>query len=499
MTALDGLVGVFGAVVIGALLAGAVAVALSQFAPTGAVRRVYPNRGIAFDWTVLGFGIAVLVVALALVATAMAIRNTPHRVARRSKLIRARRSAAARIATGSGLSTAAATGIRFALEPGRGKNAVPVRSAILGAALATIVIVGSLTFGASLRTLVSRPSLYGWNWTYELNGGSGVGAIPPKPAAALLRQDPSVAAWTGVYFETALIDGQNEPVIAGSPDAPVGPPVLSGHAFDGPDQVVMGAVTLAELHKHVGDRVVIGNAATGEKRLRIVGTATMPAVGPEGDQNHPSMGTGVLLSSQLIPAAIRNAQGNSPPGPNAIFVRLRAGVNADVALRELNRIATKLSLPTNYGVAVLSVQRPAEIVNYRSMSNTPIFLGAGLAVGAVGALALTLVSSVRRRRRELALLKTLGFTRRQLAAVVAWQSTVAVAIGVVIGVPLGVVVGRELWNVFAHEIHAVPAPNAPALTIALIGVGALVLANLVAAIPGLQAARTRTALLLHEE
>ena len=44
-------------------------------------------------------------------------------------------------------------------------------------------------------------------------------------------------------------------------------------------------------------------------------------------------------------------------------------------------------------------------------------------------LVLTLVASVRRRRRELALLKTLGFTHRQLAAVVAWQSTIAVALG----------------------------------------------------------------------
>ena len=125
--------------------------------------------------------------------------------------------------------------------------------------------------------------------------------------------------------------------------------------------------------------------------------------------------------------------------------------------------------------------------------------GAVLAIGATAALTLTLITSVRRRRRELALLKTLGFTRRQLAAVVAWQSTIAVAIGVVIGIPVGVMLGRSLWDLFAHAIHAVPEPTVPALTIALIAVGALVLANLVAAIPGLQAARTPSALLLHEE
>ncbi len=147
----------------------------------------------------------------------------------------------------------------------------------------------------------------------------------------------------------------------------------------------------------------------------------------------------------------------------------------------------------------MTVQRPAEIVNYRSMGSTPAILGAALAAGAVVALALTLVASVRRRRRELAVYKTLGFTRRQLGATVAWQSTVAVCIGTVVGVPIGIIVGRTLWILFAHEIDVVPTPTVPALTVLLIAVGALVLANVVAALPGRIAARTPTALLLRSE
>jgi ABC-type lipoprotein release transport system permease subunit len=115
------------------------------------------------------------------------------------------------------------------------------------------------------------------------------------------------------------------------------------------------------------------------------------------------------------------------------------------------------------------------------------------------ALALTLVASVRRRRRDLALLKTLGFTRRQLAGVVAWQSTVAVSIGALVGVPAGIVVGRSLWDLFAHAINAVPQPTVPTLTVTFIALGALVLANIVAAIPARQAAHTRTAALLRAE
>jgi ABC-type lipoprotein release transport system permease subunit len=145
------------------------------------------------------------------------------------------------------------------------------------------------------------------------------------------------------------------------------------------------------------------------------------------------------------------------------------------------------------------VLRPAEIVNYRSMGTTPAILGLGLAIGALVALGLTLVASIRRRRRDLALLKTLGFTQRQLAAVVAWQASVAAVVGMVIGVPLGVVIGRFLWDLFAREINAVPAPSVPGLTIVLIVLGAFVLTNVVAAVPGRMAARTPTALVLRTE
>jgi len=150
-------------------------------------------------------------------------------------------------------------------------------------------------------------------------------------------------------------------------------------------------------------------------------------------------------------------------------------------------------------ITILGVQRPAQIVNYRSIGATPVVLAAGLAAGAVIALGLTLAASVRRRRRVLALLKSLGFTKRQLSAAVACQATVAAVVGIVVGIPLGIVIGRELWTLFARNIDAVPDPTVPILAVILVAVGTLVLANGVAALPGLSAARTPTALVLHAE
>jgi hypothetical protein len=496
MTMGDGLVGIAVAIVLGSLLAGVVGVGLSPLAPIGPVRPVDPLSGIAFDWTILGGGCLALTVVLSTAAVFIAFRQAPHRLALRRGSSGDRDPRLARAAATSGLPATAVAGIRFAVRPGSRGNAVPVRSAIVGAALAVVVVTATLTFGSSLHTLVSHPALYGWNWDYALEQPGGGSNIDLQLATNRLDHNPYVSGWTGVSFENLRIDGETVPILGADPNSAVQPPLLSGHGLQAPDEIVFGATTLAQLHKHVGDTV---DASYGTvnlvTRLRIVGTATLPAIGPAANQ-HVSMGTGALVAHDLIPGS---GSSNGAPGVNAIFVRLQPGADATGALESLHLVADALNSPVLGPVNVLSVQRPAEIVNYRSMGATPALLGAALASGAVLALGLTLIASVRRRRRELALLKTLGFTRRQLAAVVAWQSSVAVAIGTVVGLPLGIALGRSLWNLFANSIHVVPEPSVPTASIALVAAAALALANLVSAIPGRIAARTPTALLLRAE
>ena len=497
MTAGDGLLGILSAVVVGALLAAVVAVALSPLAPLGPVRPYDPDRGVAFDWAVLGFGVALLVMVLGSVAIVLAVQQAPHRTETRRRPHAPSRIEGA--ASRGGLPVSAVTGIRFALEPGAEREAVPVRSAILGVTLAMVVIIATVVFGSSLNSLVSQPRLYGWNWNYALIAGGGPGDIPAAQSARLLDHDPSVAAWSGYWFGNLQIDGLTVPVLGGSPGAAVAPPILSGHGLDRPGQIVLAPGTLAQIHKSVGDTVTVRYGTTTSHLLRIVGTATMPAVGVAGVTGHASMGTGAVVPYQLLPASVRNQFNLSPAGPNAEFVRLKLGTETKTALRSLNRIAAEVSTPENYASAVYGVQRPAEIVNYRSMGATPMILGLGLTAGAVTALGLTLVASVRRRRRAMAMLRTLGFTGRQLRASVAWQSSVAVMIGLVVGVPLGIVAGRFLWDLFATNIYVVPSPTVPAVTMVAIALGAVVLGNLVAAVPGRIAARTPAALLLRSE
>jgi ABC-type antimicrobial peptide transport system permease subunit len=286
--------------------------------------------------------------------------------------------------------------------------------------------------------------------------------------------------------------------------------VPSGHRIEDSHQIVLGTATLAALHKRIGDSVTVqGPGLT--LHLRIVGTASLPTIGTTLGL-HASISTGAVLSTAAFPRGLLDAYGPFS-GPNAIFVRFRSGVGAVAGTRTLDHVVGELTALSRSPKIVtesagdsaglvfeaLGPQRPAEIVNYRSMGTTPGVLATGLAAGAVAALGLTLVASVRRRRRELALLKTIGFTRKQLLITVAWQATVVAVLSLVIGTPLGIAFGRLLWLLFAHQLSAVAAPVIPAVSVAVVAVGTLVIANLVAALPGRIAAGTPTALLLRAE
>jgi len=508
-----GVLGVMGSVIAGSVLALIVGVLLSPFGPIGPVRPVYPDRGIGFDWTVLGTVFAFFVIALGGVAGFLALRQSRRLVRRTTPVAVPMGSKLARVFAGAGLALTAVVGVRFALEPGRDRDAVPVRSALVGAALAVIIVVATLTFGSGLSTLISHPALYGWNWNLALTGDENV----PPQSTSLLNHDPLVASWSGYGYANIQIDGLTVPALIAKPHATVAPPLLSGHQVDAVNQIVLGAETMVELHKHLGDTVTGGYGAPQDApvyvpptKLTIVGTATLPAVGPELTL-HTSMGTGAIISQGIEPAAMKKFLTQpyaTLNGPNVVFVRLRQGATMAAGKASLDKIVAagnKAFADVPNGVAIgdsielLGVQYPAEIENYRSIGSTPAVLALALAAGAVVALGLTLSASVRRRRRDLAMLRALGFTGRQLRAVVAWQASVNGVIGIVVGVPLGILLGRWLWTLFARYIDAVPEPTIPVLSIVIVALVTLVLANVVSALPGRSAAQTSTAQVLRGE
>jgi hypothetical protein len=114
MTMADGLLGMLGAVVLGSVVALLVAVALSPLAPIGPARRLDPSPGLAFDWTVLGTGLLVLVMGLGALSVALVYRAAPQRADRRRRLYRSPVSSLARAAAACGPpSSAGRDGLRY--------------------------------------------------------------------------------------------------------------------------------------------------------------------------------------------------------------------------------------------------------------------------------------------------------------------------------------------------------------------------------------------------
>jgi hypothetical protein len=72
-------------------------------------------------------------------------------------------------------------------------------------------------------------------------------------------------------------------------------------------------------------------------------------------------------------------------------------------------------------------------------------------------------------------------------------------VAAVIGIPVGIACGRWVWIVFAHQLGIVPRPAVPFLTFGVLAVATLVVANVVAILPGRAAARVRPALVLRSE
>jgi putative ABC transport system permease protein len=148
---------------------------------------------------------------------------------------------------------------------------------------------------------------------------------------------------------------------------------------------------------------------------------------------------------------------------------------------------------------VLQRSQSSELTNLDGLSNLPN-VGAGLlALVAAGTLVHTLATSVRRRRRDFAILRALGFTRRQVRATIAFQATTIIAISLAIGLPLGAMTARWAWRVFAQQLGYVALPIIPLVEVLAVIPIAIVLANVIASVPAGAAARAQPTVALRTE
>lgn len=389
----------------------------------------------------------------------------------------------------------------MAFEPGHGRTAVPVRSALVGTTVAVAAVVAAMVFAASFLGLVGTPHQYGQNWAQELNLQAG--AVPWSIGQRVLRQVTGLTAYArGDYGEVsvAALDASGGAVVpAIGLDQVRGTgflTLLAGRAPAGPREIALGPRTLRTLGLHVGQRVKV--TANGRvSQMRIVGSAVFAAFGVGGGAR-TDLGTGAVVAASVL----------SQPNPpfcaggatcySFFLLRYRPGTDLRLAAAQVNRAATRTHCPPGLCL-VQTDQRPSDIENYTGVRDTPVVLGAVLAVLAVGTLAHVLLTGVRRRRRDLAVLKTVGLLRSQLLRVVSWQATALAAAALLIGLPLGLLAGRWAWLLFADSAGVGSQADIPVSLVLLVIPVTLIMAVLLAAVPGWTAARIRPALILRSE
>ena len=255
----------------------------------------------------------------------------------------------------------------------------------------------------------------------------------------------------------------------------IGPVVTKGRAPERLDEILLSSRLMDRLGVHIGDSVEARDRHS--MRMRVVGRGVLPENGVDVGPR-PDAAMTFQAYKRLNPQTrVGDFEARIAPGP---------GKQATLA-----RLERQYAHP--------APGPPQTVADFGGVRNLPVVVSALLAAIAAAALAHTLVTAIRRRRRQLAVLKTLGFDRRQLLATVAWQASTFAAIGLVVGLPLGVAAGRWTWYLFAEQIEFVPEPVTPISLVLLVVPAAVLLAILVAALPAWSAARTRAAIVLRAE
>jgi hypothetical protein len=488
---------------VGGVVGVAIAAAASGLFPIGPARLAETHPGFTVNLAILGGGLFATVVLLVGVAAIPAWRAAA--VAGSAQGVADRPAPPSRIgaaAVRAGLPVSAATGVRMAVEPGRGRTAVPVRSALAGLAVGIAAVVAAATFGTNLDRLVHEPARYGWNWDAMID--FEFAAVSAQDLGKGAAQDPDIATYSAGVYGTVAINGTRIPGVGIDPvHGDVYPTLIRGRSPAAPDEIVLGATTARDLHSGLG-RTVIVRLPSGESRtMHVVGEAVFPTFG-QGSFTPTSLGDGAEVVASAFPVPEEDGpdgrQVPAPPGGayNFVLIRFRSSTDVTAATERLRRQLYRTGCPTGL-CDQLGPRPPSEIASYRRVVSTPVLLSGLLALLGAALMVNVLVTSVRRRRRDIAVLKTLGFSRRQVGAAVAWQATTLAALALVVGVPLGIAAGRWAWSFFADRLGVGADPAVPLLIILVAAGATVLLANLIAALPARVASRTHPAALLRTE
>ena len=472
----------------GGIIGVAAGVALSPLLPVGLARVAEPHPGVAADVPVLAAGLAA-----AIMLTVACAAWPGWRAAAEGPLAR-RTGPAVRPAGRTALSRVVAAGpvplalgVWLALHRGAGRTAVPVRSAVACATLGVAALSAAIVFAGSLSHLLTTPVLYGVTWDAMVSNGAG---DPLDPALAPIRGDRQVAAWTTAWTGAPLLVGGVTADAIALP-APGGdsfvPAPVTGRLPRSSREIALGSRTLRQVHARIGATVAVAVMGYHSRPMTVVGTTVFPTLSDTLDLGY---GAGLTPAGlhYLVPG-----KGAVPP-PDAAFVRFRSGVAPPAG-----RAALTARLPRPGDFLVDGPATPTDLLNFGQVRDLPQVLGTALGAVALLTIAHLLITAVRRRQRDLAVVRAMGFTSGQVRRTIGWQALTLAGLALLIGLPLGIACGRLGWQIFAGQLGVTPVVAVPPVLLAGMAVGWVAAAVAVAVLPAEAAVRSRPAALLRGE
>lgn len=462
----------------GAAGAAVVAVLLSPLLPRGVARTADPDLGFHADFVVLAIGLAiVLVVAVSAgaIAVVLATRAPADDVAKPSKL--------ASVATR--LPPAPATGVRLAFVSTTSGPARSLRIGLLGLGAIIAAVVAVLSLQASFDEVLAEPALSGSTWDLTVSYDATEDA---SAAAPVIDADPAVDDFTRGGWWHIEVDGKPVYVMYVEPNSAVNVAVDRGRAPVGPDEIALGPAELDALGVAIGDTVEVAVPEFDDVAFTdtVSATVTGQAIVAAPVYQFLEPGEGGAVTAGLM----RRIVGDDMP-INQFFIALDDSAplqDSSVAL--VDRISPSFWFTRADRAGVRSL---------RNVRQLPFVLVVLLGAMAAAALVHRLAASSRSLRRELAVLRSMGFTDSQVLQAGGTQGAAVSTLALVGAVPAGLIGAGVGWRLIAEYLVVVPQPIVPWTAVTIVIATTLVLGTAVGVVIALRGRRIRVSALVRSE
>ncbi|WP_405872052.1 ABC transporter permease [Streptomyces sp. NBC_00005] len=368
---------------------------------------------------------------------------------------------------------------------------------VLAVMLGVAFVSGTLVFTNTISDAYQKSSAKGFDQVdvavqakYQENKGNKVGKTPELTQAMLDRSGkvPGAASAIGVVSGFTAIADKDGKLIGGGFQSEGGNywgdkdaryPLKTGSAPHGKNQVAIDSETARRAGYKVGDKI----------RISVDGPVLNPTVTGIFTTDDGNVAAGGSLA--LFDTATAQTLFGKPGTYDEIDVKAASGTSQSALKAELDKALPKGATETTTGQQLADDQ--AEMIS-QSMSGLKqgllVFAGIALFVGTF-IIANTFTMLVAQRTKELALLRAVGASRRQVTRSVLIEAFVVGAVAGVTGLVAGIGIGaglRSLMNTLGATVPDGPLVISPGTVASALVVG-IVITILAAWLPGRRAAK----------